>query len=76
LERLNLKNTVSQGQRRRSGKVASSVLNDVIGVNLLKGGFEVYVWKDFDKPFVKGIGRQQSGRDVLARKLTCIIGSD
>ena len=76
LERLNLKNTVGQGQRRRSVKVASCVTNDRVGVNLLKGGAVVYVGKDFNESFVQRVCAQQSSRDVLAGKLTSVRSGD
>jgi hypothetical protein len=76
LERLNLKNSVSQSQGRGSSEVTRGIFNDVISANLLKGGFEVYVWKDFNKSFVQSVSRQKRSRDVLARKLTCIVCCD
>jgi CRISPR/Cas system-associated protein Cas7 (RAMP superfamily) len=55
LERLNLKNSVSKSQGRGSSEVTRGVFYDVISVNLLKGGFEVYVWKNLDESLVKRV---------------------
>jgi len=76
LERLNLKNSVSKSQGRGSSKVTSGIFNDVISSNLLKGGFEVYVWKDFNKSLVKRVCAQKSSRDVLTGKLASVRSSD
>jgi hypothetical protein len=65
LERLYLKDTVGQSEGRGSSEVTRSIFYDGIGVDLLKGGFKVYVWKDFDETLVKRVCAQKSSRDVL-----------
>jgi hypothetical protein len=76
LERLYLKNTVGQSEGRGSSEVTRGVLDDLVSVDFLKGGFEVYVWKDLDESLVKRVCTQKSSRDVLTRKLTCVVRSD